>query len=320
LGTALNSLKWTSTDEIKGANVWGIYSAKKNKWIGDLAGFNDVTMYKIHSSVDQQLTLEGSYQNSKGNMNLYVGNGWNYLAYLSLEELPIEVALQNYVASENDVLKSQTASATYTDGKWVGTLTTMEPRKGYMLKRIADNTVSFTYPIAEPSGSNETRANRLAGVSAQRFSSNMTVFATVDGVMSVPGDSIVAVAIDGVRGGAVVDEEGKACLTIQGDNKADVYLALMHNNEIIASAKAPIKYANDEIVGTYANPTSIEFAEGSSAWSGDYNVTAIYSMDGKCLPTTDIKKLSTGLYIIRYEVLSNNDGSSCGCRVIRVVQ
>jgi hypothetical protein len=148
----------------------------------------------------------------------------------------------------------------------------------------------------------------------------MTVFATVDGVMSVPGDSIVAVAIDGVRGGAVVDDEGKACLTIQGDNKADVYLALMHNNEIIASAKAPIKYVSDEIVGTYANPTSIEFAEGSNVWSGDYNVTAIYSMDGKCLPTTDIKKLSTGLYIIRYEVLSNNDGSSCGCRVIRVVQ
>ena len=319
LGTVLSSLKWTSTDEIKGANVWGIYSAKKNKWVGYLAGFNEVTMYKIHSSVDQQLTLDGSYQNSKGNMSLSVEKGWNYLAYLSLKDLPVREALQNYAASEGDILKSQTQSATYSNGKWIGDLQ-MEPRKGYMLYRAADNKVSFTYPIAlEEEKSNSSRAMRFES-KAQRFSSNMNVFATVEGVMAVPGDSIVAVAIDGVRGGAAIDNEGKASLTILGDNNADIYLALMHNNIIVASAKAPISYASDNIVGSYANPTAIEFVEGSEAWSGDYNVTAVYTMDGKQLPTTDIKTLTTGLYIIKYETLSDNNSNTGGCRVIRVVR
>jgi asparagine N-glycosylation enzyme membrane subunit Stt3 len=148
----------------------------------------------------------------------------------------------------------------------------------------------------------------------------MTVFATVDGVMSVPGDSIVAVAIDGVRGGAVVDDEGKACLTIQGDNKADVYLTLMHNNTIVASAKAPINYASDNIVGSYANPTAITFVEGAETWGSGYDVKAIYTMDGKQLPSTDIKTLTTGLYIIKYETLSDNNSNTGGCRVIRVVR
>ena len=319
LGTVLSSLKWTSTDEIKGANVWGIYSVKKNKWVGYLAGFNDVTMYKIHSSVDQQLTLDGSYQNSKGNMSLYVDKGWNYLAYLSLKDLPVAEALQNYAASEGDILKSQTQSATYSNSKWIGDLQ-MEPRKGYMLYRAADNKVSFTYPIAlEEEKSNNSRAMRFES-KAQRFSSNMNVFATVEGVMAVPGDSIVAYAVDGVRGGVAIDDEGKVSLTILGDNNTDIYLALMHNNTVVASAKAPISYASDNIVGSYANPTAIEFVEGSEAWSGDYNIVAIYTMDGKQLPSTDIKTLTTGLYIIKYETLSDNNSNTSGCRVIRVVR
>ena len=321
LNTLLSSLKWTSSDEIKGASLWGIYSVKKSQWIGDLAGFNDLTMYKIHSSyADQKLILEGSYQNSKGDKMLTINNGWNYLAYLSLDAMSVDEALQNYDAAEGDVLKSQTASATYSNGEWKGTLTTMEPRKGYMLYRNADNTVDFCYPVISASSlSNDARAASFEDT-AQPFSSNMTVFATVDGIMSVPGDSIVAVAVDGVRGSGSIDNEGRACITILGDNKADVYLTLLHNNEIVATANAPIKYVSDDIVGSYANPTSILFTEGTEAWSSDYNVTAIYSMDGKCLPTIDVKTLSTGLYIIKYEVLSNNNGSSSGCRVIRVVQ
>ena len=320
--TVLSSLKWTSTDEIKGADTWAIYSAKKNKWVGTMAGFNDLSMYKIHSSyAGQELKLNGGYINSKADQKVSVEKGWNYLPYLSLSVLPVDEALQNYVAAEGDILKSQTQSATFINGAWnvAGGLTSMEPGKGYMLYRSADNKVSFTYPIALEETSNNSRAMRFEN-DAQRFSSNMNVFATVEGVMAVPGDSIVAVAVDGVRGGATIDNEGKASLTILGDNNADIYLTLMHNNTIVASAKAPISYASDNIVGSYANPTAIEFVEGSEAWNGDYNVTAIFTMDGKQLPTTDIKTLTTGLYIIKYETLSDNNSNTSGCRVIRVVR
>ena len=321
--TVLSSLNWTSTDEIKGADTWAIYSAKKKKWVGTMEGFNDLSMYKIHSSYsDQELKLNGGYINSKADQNVSVEKGWNYLPYLSLSVLSVAEALQNYAASEGDILKSQTQSATYNNGQWnvAGGLTSMEPGKGYMLYRSADNKVSFTYPIAlEEDKSNNSRAMRFES-KAQRFSSNMNVFATVEGVMAVPGDSIVAVAIDGVRGGATIDDEGKVSLTILGDNNTDIYLTLMHNNTIVASAKAPISYASDNIVGSYANPTAIEFVEGSEAWGGDYNVIAIFTMDGKQLPTTDIKTLTTGLYIIKYETLSDNNSNTGGCRVIRVVR
>jgi len=319
--TVMSSLKWTSTDEIKGADTWAIYSAKKNKWVGTMEGFNDLSMYKIHSSYsDQELKLEGGYVNSKADHKIGVEKGWNYLAYLALDAMPVAEALQNYAASEGDILKSQTQSITYTNGQWTGgDLASMEPGKGYMLYRSADNKVDFTYPIESASSASNARAMRFTNT-AQRFSSNMNVFATVEGVMAVPGDSIVAVAVDGVRGGATIDNEGKVSLTILGDNNADIYLTLMHNNQVIASAKAPISYANDEIVGTYANPTAITFVEGSEAWGSDYDIKAIYTMDGKQLPSTDIKTLTTGLYIIKYETLSDNNSNISGCRVIRVVR
>lgn len=322
--TVLSSLKWTSTDEIKGADTWAIYSEKKKKWVGTMEGFNDLSMYKIHSSyAGQELKLNGGYINSKADQKVSVEKGWNYLPYLSLSVLSVDEALQNYAASEGDILKSQTQSATFINGAWnvAGGLTSMEPGKGYMLYRAADNKVSFTYPIAleEETSNTTSRAMRFES-DAQRFSSNMNVFATVEGVMAIPGDSIVAYAVDGVRGGATIDDEGKASLTVLGDNNTDIYLTLMHNNTIVASAKAPISYASDNIVGSYANPTAIEFVEGSEAWSGDYNVTAIFTMDGKKLPSTDIKTLTTGLYIIKYETLSDNNSNIGGCRVIRVVR
>ena len=318
----MSSLKWTSTDEIKGADTWAIYSAKKKKWVGTMDGFMELSMYKIHSSYSgQKLKLNGSYINSKADHKVGVEKGWNYLPYLSLSTLPISEALQDYVASEGDILKYQAQSAFYSGGKWQSTdgLNSMEPGKGYMLYRSADSKVSFTYPIESEKGSNSSRAMRLENT-AQRFSSNMNVFAIVEGVMAVPGDSIVAVAVDGVRGGATIDDEGKACLTILGDNDADIYLTLMHNNTIVASAKAPISYASDNIVGSYANPTAITFVEGSEAWGSDYDVKAIYTMDGKQLPSTDIKTLTTGLYIIKYETLSDNNSNTGGCRVIRVLR
>ena len=318
----MSSLKWTSTDEIKGADTWAIYSAKKKKWVGTMDGFNDMTMYKIHSSyMGQELKLNGSYVNSRADQKISIEKGWNYLAYLSLDVMSVDEALKNYAATEGDILKYHTQSATYSGGKWQisGGLSSMEPGKGYMLYRNADSKVSFTYPIESEKGSNSSRAMRLENT-AQRFSSNMNVFATVEGVMAVPGDFIVAVAVDGVRGGATIDNEGKACLTILGDNDADIYLTLMHNNTIVASAKAPISYASDNIVGSYANPTAITFVEGAEAWGSDYDVKAIYTMDGKQLPSTDIKTLTTGLYIIKYETLSDNNSNTGGCRVIRVVR
>ena len=317
----MSSLKWTSTDEIKGADTWAIYSAKKKKWVGTMDGFNDMTMYKIHSSyMGQELKLNGSYVNSRADQKISVEKGWNYLAYLSLDVMSVDEALKNYAATEGDILKYHTQSATYSGGKWISAgLNSMEPGKGYMLYRSADSKVSFTYPIESEKGSSSSRAMRLENT-AQRFSSNMNVFATVEGVMAVPGDSIVAVAVDGVRGGATIDDEGKACLTILGDNDADIYLTLMHNNTIVASAKAPISYASDNIVGSYANPTAITFVEGAEAWGSDYDVKAIYTMDGKQLPSTDIKTLTTGLYIIKYETLSDNNSNTSGCRVIRVLR
>ena len=317
----MSSLKWTSTDEIKGADTWAIYSAKKKKWVGTMDGFNDMTMYKIHSSyMGQELKLNGSYVNSRADQKISVEKGWNYLAYLSLDVMSVDEALKNYAATEGDILKYHTQSATYSGGKWISAgLNSMEPGKGYMLYRSADSKVSFTYPIESEKGSSSSRAMRLENT-AQRFSSNMNVFAIVEGVMAVPGDSIVAVAVDGVRGGATIDDEGKACLTILGDNDADIYLTLMHNNTIVASAKAPISYASDNIVGSYANPTAITFVEGSEAWGSDYDVKAIYTMDGKQLPSTDIKTLTTGLYIIKYETLSDNNSNTSGCRVIRVLR
>ena len=57
--------------------------------------------------------------------------------------MSVNEALVLLEADENDCIVGQDGSAVYNDGLWRGTLTTLEPGKGYLLKVNNDKSLRF---------------------------------------------------------------------------------------------------------------------------------------------------------------------------------
>ena len=75
-------------------------------------------------------------------MNLH--KGWNWIGYVPIGVNTLVAALADITPSENDVIKCQDDFATFSNGKWTGTLTEMKLGEGYMY--YAANATSFHYP------------------------------------------------------------------------------------------------------------------------------------------------------------------------------
>jgi hypothetical protein len=73
--------------------------------------------------------------------------GWNWIGFIASKNLPIAEALGNYNATTGDIIKSQYEFAYYDNlTGWSGSLTTMRPTMGYMLK--SSGTSTFNYPLS----------------------------------------------------------------------------------------------------------------------------------------------------------------------------
>ena len=78
-------------------------------------------------------------------ITLYPGVNW--IGYPCTENLPIATALGNLTPAEDDIIKSYNGDlATYSGGAWHGTLTTLQPGKGYIYQSKADVTKTFVFP------------------------------------------------------------------------------------------------------------------------------------------------------------------------------
>jgi hypothetical protein len=75
--------------------------------------------------------------------------GWTWVSYPRADTLDVTTALQSIPPTEGDIIKSQTAFATYVYGQWFGTLQQLIPGKGLMYRSLNPNQVSFIFG-AEP--------------------------------------------------------------------------------------------------------------------------------------------------------------------------
>ena len=75
-----------------------------------------------------------------------LNNGWNWISYPYSEPMTIEEALSGFTPANGDIINSQTeGSATYLNGRWRGSLTTLVPGKGYMYNSADGTTRSFVF-------------------------------------------------------------------------------------------------------------------------------------------------------------------------------
>ncbi|MBN1462146.1 MAG: T9SS type A sorting domain-containing protein [Paludibacteraceae bacterium] len=260
----LSNGSWTSNDVVKNQDYFDSYSTTYG-WKGTLSlnnGFNNTAMFMLHASNIQKLSTSGTAVPIKNTAIAIKGNQWNAIGYLPSTSNTVKEALAGYDAKNGDVIKSQSAFAMYYNNEWIGSLEFMEPNKGYMLKRTAQDNVQFYYPAT--GGSLNSRKARMPHVSYcnRNYAKNMNMVATCNNMQQ--GDTIQAYVNGELRGVgqyAFVNNNAVNFISISGEGTNDIVsFDLKRNGEVIGTSSTIINYRSDAIQGSVTEPFVLDFS------------------------------------------------------------
>ena len=332
----LNKAIFTGDEQVKDETngVYMTYDGIRKQWVNNdpaqALKFDNHHMFLLQSPMTQKLSVSGLAIHEKENLTLDILPNWNYISYLSTVNLPISEALAGFEAVEGDIIKSQDRFSMYgeTTG-WLGSLTYLEPGKGYML--FSKNKTTLTYPdVTAGTTTRSTISTRTIGMpvetvseQAGQYAANMSVVATVaDNMPLYSGDRLLAYANGELRGEAMVTErpsdgESLFFLSVGGDRNEGISFALERGGEIIAETSPMLDYAantvrgdieqpmiidfiNDLEISVYPNPFEHELNFMLNAKSGDKVEIMLYTMAGQMIHRYQTTAAADGYIHHRY--------------------
>lgn len=135
-------------DVIKTLGKFDQYNASAG-WLGEISkqgGFGLPYAYKVKVTKADTFTVIGSNVETQ-NINIALFIGWNWIGFPSQKQLSLNNALANVSFQNGDFIKGQNGFAIYDQYLgWVGSLKTMQPTKGYMIKTASNHTLNYPNP------------------------------------------------------------------------------------------------------------------------------------------------------------------------------
>ena len=114
-------------------------------WRGNLTVLEETQMYMIQVDADCELVLEGVSVDA-ANLPITIVNGSNWIVFPLGEGMTPAEAFAGF-AVNGDMIISQNGTSTFNGSNWRGTLSTLEPGKGYIYKSNATETRTFYFPM-----------------------------------------------------------------------------------------------------------------------------------------------------------------------------
>ena len=264
------------TDELINDPVYGL--------TGGLTTIAPTESYKLKVTEDSDHTWSGNGSKPE-TTTMSLHKGWNWIGYVPVSSNSLSAALAGITPSENDIIKCMDDFATYSGGKWVGTLSTLKPGEGYLY--YASQATTFNYPamrVFPVSADAEARRVASAGspwsYDAHSYPDNTTMIAQLyaNGSPAIEGTYTVGAFCGNECRGIAKYADGKLFLAIHGT---------IANNEQI-SFKA------------YENATGTEHTVSESiAFNGQQegSFTAPYRLNVSD-ETTGIGEVTTGKFTV----------------------
>lgn len=329
----LKKISFSGDEQIKDETngTFAAYSNSNGSWIGDKITFDNKHMFLIQSGKTQKLSVSGNYITDKDKRTLNITKGWNYISYIPTANLQVSEALSSYEAKEGDIIKSQNAFSMYgTNIGWVGSLTYMEPGKGYMM--FSTNGGSLIYPdLTGNATKTTTRANGAMNENVLKELSNetnMSMVATVaDNLPLQAGDKLLAYAGNEICGVASLNENpinGNPLyfITVGVDSNASVSFGLERAGQIIGKTSPLFDYHSNAVRGTIEQPIILDFVNNigisvypnpfDSELNFDMNVVQgdnirimLYSLTGRLLYNYDVITTTSGYWHHRWQCTDN---------------
>jgi hypothetical protein len=195
---------------------------------------------------------------------LTVVTGWNRIGYIPRINVEVNEALSAYPATTGDVIKGQLGFAMYNGKSWLGSLTYLEPDKGYMLKRNALNPTEFKYPksssYAKAKANVKSAVNHYDEFSIEpyNYENSFSVVARIDRMFAAPG-SLLMVYIDNELRGVESVRDDYQFVSVFGHN-ADVNKKLrfiLNDNGNITSLAGEAVFGGNAVAGDLENPVML---------------------------------------------------------------
>ena len=254
----------SSTAMIKGQNNYTSYG--DGMWAGQLNAVNNEEMVLVLSQ-GAELTLTGPLANPEEHP-ITLNAGWNWIGFISAEPMTTSEALANLTPGNNDMIKSQTAFASYngTTGEWTG-LYTLTPGEGYLYLHNGEP-ATLIYATGSKGIVEETPSERYWKGNHNSFPTNLTMMVSLDGnefAMSEGSHEVGAFVNGECRGSARLQKIGDqyiALLTVTGDNGEEVSFQLYDvttGTEYAQAAVERINFQSNDIYGSLANPMTLHF-------------------------------------------------------------
>lgn len=233
--------------------------------------------------------------------------GWNWIGYLPAAPQYVSDAFADYQPEEGDFIKSQTESATYFDGQWIGDFV-MEPGQGYLYKSCKTSGERYYYPTVAASESRaaHSSAARAAALTADngffaydthKYRDNMAIVARIEGdtegryvigAYAVAADATVTSDME-CRGKSIA-ASGLHLITAHGDDDTttlrfaildtftgELYAAhetIDFDGTSAGTAAHPVVLSLGELIGNVT--TGIRFSTIADSTDSD-----IYAIDGR---------------------------------------
>jgi gingipain K len=239
------------------------YNSNYNAWFGSFI-LDPAKMYKINASEACDLSLSAGPVDP-AELEVTVNSGITWIGFPLTQAMNVNDALAGLTPEENDVIKTSGKMAMYSDGYWEGTLSTLEPGKGYVYNSRASQAKTFFYPSSKVETIKPEIGEPLFwNTTAGRYADNMNVVAVVE----IDGQEALS---DNIEIGAFVGNECRgsvrlsrsastgrylAFLTIQGTDDETVSFRVL-DGDSQRPAKEVIKLRVDNVVGNVKSPFTL---------------------------------------------------------------
>ena len=115
-------------------------------WFGSLTVLDPTKLYKLKIQNNCSISYSGAPVNINST-TIGLVSGWNWIGYLPQAAQPIANGFSSLSLSNLDYVKNQTKSSTYyTASGWFGSLTSLSPGEGYMVKVANPGTLKYPLP------------------------------------------------------------------------------------------------------------------------------------------------------------------------------
>jgi len=256
-------------DQIKGSVYFDQYDPD-NGWIGTISGnggLKNGELYKVRVTQPGDLVFEGAVVDP-GTVSINVAPGWNWIGFIALRNMEINEALSNYNAQTGDEIKSQKQFAVYGGSAhgWLGTLESLSPGQGFMLKSTQSST--FVYPketlnngrVAAPDYSYLTDGSLTVNV--EQYSENMSAIMQIKNLSGdLLTDTLIAMVDGQVRGIALPRSnpeltEPSYFMTISGLGLAEKIEFVALDGEELSSlaSEEQVYFGTNTSIGTLKEP------------------------------------------------------------------